>query len=71
MNAAERVRDLVTQAKADWHQPPPPQLLRADPTLVRDELRRRRRNAREWYLRETAMWDDLEARIDTARQATP
>ena len=66
----EKVRDLVTQAKAEWHQPPPPALVNADPTLVRDELRHRRRRARERYLRETAMWDDLEARIDTARETT-
>jgi len=65
----EKVRDLVTQAKADWHRPPPPALLRADPDLVRDELRSRRRAAREWYLREVAMWDDIEARIDHARGA--
>lgn len=67
MTSAERVRTLVTQAWADWHQPPPVALVKADPVLVAAEFNRRRRRFVERCERDVAECDRLEAAVREAR----
>lgn len=67
MTSAERVRTLVTQAWADWHQPPPVALVNADPALVVAEFMRRRRRFTERCAADLAECDRLEAAIRDAR----
>ena len=67
MTAADRVRDLVTQAWAMWDQPVPDALAKANPVLVAVELERRRRRFRDRCAAEVAECDRLEQRIRDAR----
>lgn len=67
MTPAERVRTLVTQAWADWHQPPPAALVKADPDLVAAEFNRRRRRFTERCAADLAECDRIEHAIRDAR----
>lgn len=67
MTTADRVRDLVTEAWANWHHSPPAALTKADPALVAAELERRRQRARQWCANELDHLDRLEQRIRDAR----
>ena len=67
MTSAERVRQLVTQAWADWHLPPPAALVKADPDLVAAEFNRRRKRFVERCEAELAWCDRLETRIREER----
>ena len=59
---AERVRDLVTEAWARWHEPISKALAQADADLVVAELDRRRERANRIHRDELAELDRFEAR---------
>lgn len=67
MKPADRVRDLVTHAWANWHQPVEPALAKANPVLVAAEMQRRRQAARERCAGIVAECDRLEQAIRDAR----
>ena len=67
MTAADRVRDLITRAWAQHHQPVPDALVKANPILVAVELERRRKRFRDRCAAVVAECDRLEARIRDAR----
>lgn len=67
MTATDRVRDLITQAWANHHQPVDPALAKANPILVAVELERRRQRFRDRFDADLAECDRLEARIRDAR----
>ena len=66
----EKVRQLVTQATADWHLPPPAALVNAPPDLVAAELNRRRKRFVERCAADVAECDRLEAAVVAAREVT-
>lgn len=59
---AEKIRELVTEAWARWHDPISPRLARADSELVVAELDRRRARADRIHRDEHAAIDRLEDR---------
>ena len=59
---AEKVRELVTEAWARWHEPISPRLANADADLVVEELDRRRARADRIHRGEHEAIDRLEDR---------
>lgn len=65
-----RVRALVTEFWADWHQRPPDALVNAPPDLVAAEFDRRRKRFVERCAADVAECDRLEAAVVAARGAS-